>query len=151
MPIEDGTYLIHSCDENIRNFYPHPGYEGQAIGTLSGGSRETPTEWRVQRNPTSNTYTITAKGTRGSWTYSKNNHEEHIVIFSSNPSGWSHHWKFIEIDTRTRDPIVAIASAESPTGGNLYVDLDSAGRLSLEWIQGHSAHNRYPQWRLIKQ
>lgn len=151
MTVEDGTYLIHSCGENIRNFYPTAEYDGQQIATISGGSRQPPTEWQVQRHPSSNTYTITAKGSRGTWARSKDKYGEDTVIFAPNPSGWSHHWKFIEIDTRTKDPIVGIASYESPSGGNLYVDLNSSERLKLEWMQGQVVHNWIPQWRLIKQ
>lgn len=44
MSLPDGTYLIHSSAENMRNFYTLAGYEGQAVGTVSGGSFENPTE-----------------------------------------------------------------------------------------------------------
>ncbi|KAL9710910.1 hypothetical protein Ac2012v2_005450 [Leucoagaricus gongylophorus] len=126
MPIEDGTYLIHSSGEDIRNFYPVAEYDGQQIATISGASNQSPTE--VQRHPDSDTYTITAKETRGTWTRITNRYGDDIVIHTSNPSGWSHHWKFIEVNTRTNDPLVGIASFESPPGGNLYVDLDSSDR-----------------------
>jgi hypothetical protein len=46
MSVQDGTYLIHSSGENIRNFYPVGEYEGAGIGTISGGSRQPPTEVR---------------------------------------------------------------------------------------------------------
>lgn len=44
MPIEDGTYLIHSSGEDIRNFYPVAEYDGQQIATISGASNQSPTE-----------------------------------------------------------------------------------------------------------
>lgn len=126
MSLSDGTYLIHSCAENQRNFYTLAGYDGQAVGTVSGGSLENPTEvrniylsvsiftdqtqWQVQKHPSSGTYTITAKGSQGKWTRSQNRTGDEIVIFSSNPTGWSYHWRLVDIDTRTKEPIMGYLS-----------------------------------------
>ncbi|EKM79123.1 hypothetical protein AGABI1DRAFT_113742 [Agaricus bisporus var. burnettii JB137-S8] len=131
MSLADGTYLIHSYAEDLRNYYTLAGYDGQMVGTVSGGSFETPTEWQVEKHPSSDTYMITAKGSQGKWTRSQNKTGDHIVIYSSKANGWSHHWKLIDVETRTTEPIMGIATAESPgPGGALYVTLDDSGRVS---------------------
>jgi hypothetical protein len=128
MSLADGTYLIHSYAEDLMNYYTISGYDGQTIRTVSGGSSETPTEvrihsplptpkkhnpdqtpaqWQVQKHPSSGTYTISAMGTtQGSWTHSQNQTADHIVVFASKPTGWSHHWKLIDVETRTTEPIM---------------------------------------------
>jgi len=126
MPIEDGLYLIHSSGERIRNYYPVVEYDGQQITTISGASTQPPTEvshvvfffcfgslsdfitlqWQVQRHPESDTYTITAKGTRITWSRVTNRYGDDIVIHTSKPSEGSNQWKFIEVNTRTNDPLV---------------------------------------------
>jgi len=63
-------------------------------------------QWQVQRHPESDTYTITAKGTRITWSRITNRYGDDIVIHTSKPSEGSNHWKFIEVNTRTHDPLV---------------------------------------------
>lgn len=63
-------------------------------------------QWQVEKHPSSDTYTITAKGSQGKWTRSQNKTGDHIVIYSSKSNGWSHHWKLIDVETRTTEPIM---------------------------------------------
>ncbi len=115
MSLAEGTYLIHFSAEETVNYYAYGRDVGKAIATVSTSSRNNPTlvrgneylipvnfadrvQWRVQKHPSSNTYTISAaEGTNGHWARS-----DHLdkVMFSSQSRGWTSHWRIVDIDSR---------------------------------------------------